>query len=706
MANSAVAARARQPGTSVLAVARAVPVWAWLIGLVLVSTAIRYALARRIVAPWIMVDELIYSELAKSFASTGHFLVRDHATAAYGLVYPGLISPAYALFSAVPDAYAAAKAINALLMSLTAVPAYFLARRVVGPWLSLLGATLTVAVPSMVYSGTLMTENAFYPIFVCAALATVLWLERPTLQRTLVVLGVFAIAFLTRAQALAILPALLTAPFLVVGRRAWREYRYLYGLVGAAALAVVVVQAGRGKSPLGVLGAYETAGHSHYEVGKVARYFLYHVAELDLSLGVFPAAALLVLALGLPRLDRKTRIYVAAAVSLAFWLVLEVAAFAAANIELLRVEERNMFYVSPLLLIALMVWIDRGVPRALAPAGIAAVVAAALPGVLPYSRLINLNSVSDTPTILAVWALQPSPFSLDAVPVVVVTAAVVAGLLFLVVPRRFALLLPALVLVFFAVAAKPIEGKHRYASLTSLFAGITNPHRDWIDRAVGRDADVVALWSGNAERYTIWENEIFNRSVGTIYDLGPRFSGGLAETPIAVDRHSGYLLADGRPIRAGYVLTDGSLAIAGKLVAEDAHKGMLLYRAGGRLRQLSRVEGLYPQDTWSGRSARYTRFACSGGSLSVLLQSDPSLFTRPQTVTALVRGREVARVRVAPKEPLELKVPLSPARGVCVVDFTVRPTAVPAVATKGQNPDTRVLGIHFTRFTYVAPRAA
>ena len=116
-----------------LAAVRAVPVWVWLVGLVAVSTAVRYALARRIVAPWIMVDELIYSELAKSFASSGHFLVRDQATAAYGLVYPVLISPAWALFSAVPTAYAAAKAINALLMSLAAVPTYFLARRVLEP---------------------------------------------------------------------------------------------------------------------------------------------------------------------------------------------------------------------------------------------------------------------------------------------------------------------------------------------------------------------------------------------------------------------------------------------------------------------------------------------------------------------------------------------------------------------------------------------
>ena len=49
------------------------------------------------VAPWIMVDELVYSELAKSFASdAGGSLWRDEPINGYGAVYPLLISPAYA----------------------------------------------------------------------------------------------------------------------------------------------------------------------------------------------------------------------------------------------------------------------------------------------------------------------------------------------------------------------------------------------------------------------------------------------------------------------------------------------------------------------------------------------------------------------------------------------------------------------------------
>src|SRR2546430_2753064 len=117
------------------------------------------------------------------------------------------------------------------------VTASFPPRRVVTPALALLAALLAVAVPSTLYAGTMMTENAFYPIFVCAALALVACLERPTLVRQLVLLAVCALAYATRAQAVALLPALATAPLLLVWWRpeSWQSlfaFRWLYGILG------------------------------------------------------------------------------------------------------------------------------------------------------------------------------------------------------------------------------------------------------------------------------------------------------------------------------------------------------------------------------------------------------------------------------------------------------------------------------------------
>ncbi len=246
--------------TAVRARALSVPIWFWLAGIVVFSVAFRIELGRQIVAPWIMVDELIYSELAKSFASSGHFELRGVSQNGYGFVYPMLIAPAWRLFASVPSAYAVAKGINAVLMSLTAVPVYFLARRVVAPAFALVAATLAVLVPSMLYSGMLMTENAFYPLFAVTCLALVLALERPTAGRQVLVLVLCAVAYATRAQAVALIPAVAVAPLLLGAidrdvRGRLRAFAPLYGILGACAVLAVGATVARGRSPLTLLGA-------------------------------------------------------------------------------------------------------------------------------------------------------------------------------------------------------------------------------------------------------------------------------------------------------------------------------------------------------------------------------------------------------------------------------------------------------------------
>src|SRR5476649_2576586 len=128
------------------------PPWVWVAAIVVASAVVRIALAHRVVTPWIMVDELIYSELAKSLAANGHFLIRGVPSNGYGFVYPALIAPAFGLFHSVPRAYAVAKDINAVVMSLAAVPTYFLARRLMAPRLALVAAALALVIPSLLYT--------------------------------------------------------------------------------------------------------------------------------------------------------------------------------------------------------------------------------------------------------------------------------------------------------------------------------------------------------------------------------------------------------------------------------------------------------------------------------------------------------------------------------------------------------------------------
>ena len=201
-----------------------IPTWAWLAAIVVGSTIVRAILGRDLVAPFIMVDEIIWSEVARGIADAGEPLLRDEPDPGYSIVYPLLISPVYAIFESLPDAYAGVKTLNSLLMSLAAVPAFFLARRVVRDGLALLAALMSVAIPSMAYTGTVMTENAFYPLFLLVALVLVAVLERPALLSVALLLALVALAYATRVQAVALAPAILIAPFvLALFDRSWRH---------------------------------------------------------------------------------------------------------------------------------------------------------------------------------------------------------------------------------------------------------------------------------------------------------------------------------------------------------------------------------------------------------------------------------------------------------------------------------------------------
>lgn len=683
-----------------------VPAWAWLVALVLASFAVRAWLARDMVGPFIMVDELIYSELARSIEESGELLVREVSSPGYGIVYPALISPAYALFDQLTDAYAAVKTVNALVMSLAAVPAYLLARRVVGPGLSLLAAVLAVSLPSLVYTGTVMTENVFYPIFLVVALLFTLVLERSTTARQIALLVAVAVACVTRVQAIVLVPALLTAPLLLglFRRESWRvalrPYRWLYALVLGGGAVVLVAQLARGRSLSDLFGAYSIVGESDYDAGEVLRYVLYHVAELDLYLGIVPVAATIVLVGRARSLDRPLQALLAVALATSFWLVMVVSAFASVFAE--RIQERNLFVVVPLFLILLLAWVDRGAPRPRALALGAAGLSAALILLIPFDRFIETSALSDTLMLLPWWMVQDY-VSLEWISELAFGLAALVATAFVLLPRRYALALPLVVLAYYAAVFHPIwAGEHgvRKASAGAVFQGIRGVPRDWIDAALPAGARVAVLWTGRADRFTVNQNEFFNRAVGPIYYTRQPTPGGVGEIPVQVDTRDGVVrLTDGAPLEVEYLLTDGSVTPDGEVVARDDLLGTTLWRIGGDVVSTTSVTGLYPNDTWSGETVTWKRRKCGGGELIVSLSTDPSLFTSVQTVTASVRGNEVGRMRLQPNKRAKLRVPLESGRETCVVRFLVSPTAVPADVLAGST-DRRVLGAHFNAFVY------
>ena len=559
-----------------------------------------------------MVDELIYSELAKSFADTGRFLVRGEATAAYGIVYPALIAPAWAIFESVPQAYAAAKAINALVMSLAAVPAYFLARRVLAEPLALAAAALTVAVPSMVYTATLMTENAFYPLFLCAALAIVLWLERPTPLRTAIVLGVSLVAYLTRQQAVALLPALLTAPLLVAGTGcvpALRAARTDW--LPQASSRSSPSSSSRGRSPLGVFGAYEVAGRADYSVGEVAKWFAYHVGELSLALGVIPFAALILLALMPRQLTERDRIFVAAALSLSFWLVLVVAVFASE--QTFRISERNMFYVASLFLIALLVWIERGLPRPQLATAIAVLLAAGLPLVDPLRGLHRAErGVGHRGAAAARWLVEQGLALSDATSSCSPAASCRGPL-----PLRPAALRARAAGARARLLRRVAVPDRRPAPLPVGAASLRR-HRDEgsrLDRPLGRAGRRrgVSVDRHRERVHDLGERVLQSHHRRHLHDRACRRRGSRADA--GLDRREAPATCEGPTDAACRCRTCSPTRPASSEAPWSARTGSSAWSSTAstaRCGSVAFVDGLYPQDTWSGKHVTYTRHECTG----------------------------------------------------------------------------------------------
>jgi hypothetical protein len=417
---------------------------------------------------------------------------------------------------------------------------------------------------------------------------------------------------------------------------------------------------------------------------------------------VIPLAATIVLVARARWLDARVQAFLAATVALTLCVVPVVAAFAAEFSD--RIQERNMFYVAPLLCIALLAWIELGAPRPRVLSALAAVISAVLVTAFPLDRFITTSALTDTLMVLPFWSLQDR---IGADWIELAAAGLAAGLAtaFLFVPRRYALVLPLLVLGLWILAIRPIWfGKHGFerASIGALFQGIREADRDWIDAALPPGAEAARVWSGRTDRLTVNLNEFFNRGVGPVYYTDTPTPGGLPEREIRIDPKSGAVtFPDGAPVTDAYVVADSSFEPAGEALASDEGWGVTLWRVSSPLVSATRVDGLYPRDTWSGPEVTYVRRRCAPGRLSVELSSDANLFLGPQTVVARSNGREVGRVRFPPDKRAVLSVPVAPPPGTtdCRVVYTVSPTAVPAEVAPG-SPDPRELGAHFNRFVY------
>ena len=584
-----------------------------LASLVAVSALLRVWVNRGFEGPHQLCDEYIYAGIARRFATTGHLDLGGGPSAGGSLLYPALIAPAW-LAHKMSTVYELAKTINAVLVSLTAIPVYLWARRVVSPWWALLAAGLVLLETGLVLSGMLMTESASMPAFMLALFAIGIAVERPTPWTQAFVVVALAVAYGVRAQGLvllAILPAAVLLAFLLDLRagvprsEALGKLRRYWPLVSVLAIAVFAFLANSGFSPSRSIGFYRRVATTHYDPLTVALWTARHAGEAVLAVGVAPACAFLVLlASALTRgLGRPgDRAFIATAAASSFLFLLQTGAYASAfNPQIL---ERYSQYAFPPVLIAFVLWLARGLSRPRFETLFAVITALALVSVILFGAALR-SSITVEPVFasltLHLFRRVPEhvPGGLLSGRILLFALAASVGLIFAVAPARFLrTALPA------GVAALSLLASHAaYVNLvanTRAWPNWTGPVRSWIDDQIGTSAGKAAyLYVPNP---TVWASstvfvntEFWNRSIGNVYSLGSQGLCPLRIDPLRVDERNGRLVdARGRQTSGARILvTDRKLAIAGRQVAAGGPTAqpLAIYRPAGALRLSSRDVG-------------------------------------------------------------------------------------------------------------------
>ena len=251
----------------------------------------------------VMSDELLYTKLAVAIADTGSPIPELHRTHVQILnqLYPLLIAPLFA-GSDVPGAFHGAHLLNAVVMASACVPAYLVARQVLGRVWSLVVAALSVTVPWMVLTGVLMTESAAYPAFLWAVLACLAAIRTPGRRGDLLAVGGLVLAVLARTQfvvlALVLPVAILVDAFAAspqgpilrrcraAARAAVERHKVLAAGYLAAGTAVVVVAV---LGSIGdALGVYSSTLHGSVLPSSVWRATTTHLDAVAIGCGLVP----------------------------------------------------------------------------------------------------------------------------------------------------------------------------------------------------------------------------------------------------------------------------------------------------------------------------------------------------------------------------------------------------------------------------------
>lgn len=605
------------------------------------AVVVRLLLIRRFTPGWIVPDETVYMQLARSLWGSGSLDLLHEPTGFYTLLYPLLLGATLRGHDLHVDPQLL-RVIQTIVLCGTALPTFLWSRTLMrSPW-PYVAAAGVLLLPSMSYAGFAMTEVLFVPLFTLACWAIAAAITRPTLLRQGVMLLAVTAATLTRLQGLVLLPILVTAlVMLVVGERSVRRLLPFLptalASVGVTAVALWLRQTPREEKS--ALGAY---GSTNWLASPLQSLWwsLNHATAIAVAVGFLPLLALGVLAVEELRGARRPnaeRAFVAVATSAVLWLALQAGFFVGSN-DVGRLLGRYVIGAEPMMLIAFALWLSRGRPRRLVDAaavGVAAVTAAA---VFPLGQLLGRFANWDEFSLIAYKRLADDSSTLAARLVLVALAVLFA----LALARRFvppALLVAA---VFALLAASSVlvtpsvDKSTRQARASSLGRSPA-----WLDTG---EQPAALFYSSEIGSDAAWRTLFWHPDIAAVVDMpNDLVPGPLPQHSAGLDAAGTVTGVDELP---NYVITSDTILLHGARIAFDRRARLALWYVSPPVRVAQWVDGL-SENRNAVSDATLHDYDCNGGRIRIdLVAKDdaPLVVFTPKRRLARLRLRKDRRL--------------------------------------------------------------
>jgi hypothetical protein len=678
--------------------------------------------------PWLFTDELELSQLSRAIAATGHAARRGDPHS-FDTLWTYVLAPAWRIQDTA-TAYATVKYISVIVMMLTAFPAYALARQLVGRVAALFVATASCVIPALAYSSMIVEEPLAYPYSTLCLFLIFRTLVAPTRGWIAATILAAAVAPFVRGELAVIWVVLALALAFMAWRservRSWRAAWSARDWVGFGVLLVgtaLIVSAALGKASLEYFISTDHYKRRVFDLGLNA------AGALTIGLGVFPVVA------GLASLwrgvgEQTTRplaafraVLLASVVS--FGVYTAVKATWVSTTFGTYTYERNLIFLSPLLLTGTALWLER---RNLHPVAVAASAVFVLFLLLttPYEMGQDISYNAPGLAILQqanrYLRLDPTGAKIGLVAVLAFSVVLLIAPRFL---RRGAVGLATAVAL--GVIVWNFTGELSFASASNRASDrfVDNVRRpfSWVDDATGGSPALYIGQQMYPDQNGEWLLEFWNphSMIGRVWSLDGTAQGPgptLTPDPSLPD---GALSHDPH---YPYAIEERGINVVGKVVATHKHvaggsfQNWRLVKIAPPLRLRSFVTGLYA-DGWSGAASAYTRFSAGGevGRVRLVIARPWGGPDVPGHVTVtlgpIVIGDDkqphVGEPTLVKRFELHkngVKRLVLPAPGPHFrVEVTVTPTFRPRELSPQTDTDNRDLGVKVT-YRYLPPRKA